>query len=113
MSLLKQLSDEIAEAVDSALPSIVEIQTWETRSSLNPLRFLDGDEFEAASGTGVVIQSDGVIITNHHVVQGSTRLCVNLQDGRSFEPEVCGVDPVSDIAVLRVPAKDLARRPSR
>lgn len=108
MSLLKQFSDEIARAVNLVLPSIVEIQAWGSRSSLNPMRFLDGDEFEAASGAGVVIQSDGVIITNHHVVQGSARLCVKLQDGRSFEPEVCGVDPVSDIAVLRVPATDLS-----
>jgi len=75
------------------------------------MRLLDGNEFEAASGAGVVIQSDGVIITNHHVVQDSARLCVNLQDGRSFEPRVCGVDPVSDIAVLRVPAKDLPVAP--
>jgi S1-C subfamily serine protease len=106
--LLKQLSDGIAQAVESVLPSIVEIAGWKTRSPLNPLRFVDDDKFkEVASGAGVVIQSDGVIITNHHVVQGSDRLCVKLQDGRSFEADVCGVDPISDIAVLRVPAKDL------
>jgi S1-C subfamily serine protease len=107
MNLLTQLSDEIRNAVDHVLPTIVEIQAWRTRSTLSPMRLMGNDRYLSSAGAGVVIKPEGVVLTNYHVVEGAKRLCVNLQDGRSFEPEVVGLDPVSDIAVLRLPASDL------
>lgn len=108
MNILTQLSCDIQQIVRSVLPSIVEIQAWRARSSLNLRRLLDGDEYADAAGAGVIIKPDGVILTNHHVVKGATRLSVVLQDGRTFEPDIVGCDPVSDIAVLRVAATELA-----
>jgi len=45
MALLRQFSDEIARTINAVLPSIVEIQVWKSRSSLNPMRLFDGEEF--------------------------------------------------------------------
>jgi serine protease Do len=58
-------------------------------------------------GTGVIVESDGVIATNNHVVAGAKRLEVTLQDGRKLEATVIGTDPETDLALLRVSAKEL------
>jgi S1-C subfamily serine protease len=109
MSIMEQFSDEIAQAVAGILPSVVEIRGWWP----GPRRFgvLRGVESESPAGAGVIIKPDGVIITNRHVVYGANRLHVLLQDQRGYEPEICGVDPISDIAVLRIPVDDLPVAP--
>jgi len=58
-------------------------------------------------GTGVIVDADGIIATNNHVVTGAKRLEVTLQDGRKLPAEVVGTDPETDLALLRVKAKDL------
>ncbi len=58
-------------------------------------------------GSGFVVRSDGYIVTNNHVVDGADELTVRLSDGRSFEADVVGTDPQSDLAVLRVEATGL------
>lgn len=58
-------------------------------------------------GTGFIISEDGQIVTNSHVVQGAGKVRVTLQDGRDFEAEVVGKDMATDIAVLKIDAKDL------
>lgn len=60
------------------------------------------------SGSGVVYGSDGYIITNHHVVDGTTSVSVVFADGARFPAEVVGSDPVTDIAVLLVERSDLS-----
>src|SRR2546429_493493 len=58
-------------------------------------------------GSGFVIRPDGVIMTNAHVVDGASEVTVRLTDRREYTAKVVGVDPKSDIAILRIPAKDL------
>jgi serine protease Do len=58
-------------------------------------------------GSGVIISSDGYIATNNHVVDGADQLTVTLADGRELRAKVVGRDPLTDIAVVKVDAKDL------
>ena len=58
-------------------------------------------------GSGVVVDSDGYIITNYHVIHGSNEIEVQLSDGRTFEAEVVGVDAPTDLAVLKIAAPEL------
>jgi serine protease Do len=58
-------------------------------------------------GSGFIIQSDGVILTNAHVVDGASRISVQLTDRREYTAKVIGMDKVSDIAVIKIPAKNL------
>lgn len=58
-------------------------------------------------GSGVIISSDGYIVTNNHVVDGSSEIEVVMNDRRSFTAELIGVDPSTDIALLKINASDL------
>src|SRR6266481_5745055 len=58
-------------------------------------------------GSGVIATKDGYILTNNHVVDGADEVKVALQDGREFTAKVIGRDPKTDIAVIKVDAKDL------
>nr|BFF19093.1 trypsin-like peptidase domain-containing protein [Promicromonospora thailandica] len=62
-----------------------------------------------AEGSGVVLDSDGHVLTNNHVVSGAQNLQVTLSDGRVYDAEIVGTDPTSDLAVVRLsdPPSDL------
>jgi serine protease Do len=62
---------------------------------------------QAGLGSGVIISADGYIATNNHVVDGADQLLVTLEDGRELTAKVVGRDPLTDIAVVKVDAKDL------
>ncbi|MGQ9468297.1 MAG: S1C family serine protease [Nitrososphaerales archaeon] len=53
-------------------------------------------------GSGVIINSKGYIVTNHHVIAGSDRIDVTLADGRKFSGKLIGADASSDIAIVKV-----------
>ena len=57
------------------------------------------------SGTGVIFDSQGLVLTNNHVIAGSENITVTLDDGRQFQGEVIGADILSDLAVLRIPGE--------
>jgi len=64
-------------------------------------------EFEGprqGSGSGFVIDRQGFILTNYHVIEGADRITVTLADGRALRAEVVGTDPAIDVALIRVPA---------
>jgi S1-C subfamily serine protease len=61
----------------------------------------------AGSGSAVVYRADGILVTNAHVVGTSNEVSVTLPDGARMDAEVVGVDPASDLAVLRVDAENL------
>ena len=64
-------------------------------------------EFPVSVGSGFVIQSNGVIVTNYHVVANAKRIVVKLNDRREFDAEILGYDEASDIALLKINANDL------
>ena len=64
-------------------------------------------QFEHGIGSGVIISPDGYIVTNDHVVDGSTQIRVTLNDRRIFPAKVVGVDKLDDLAVIKIDAHDL------
>lgn len=64
-------------------------------------------QIQKGAGSGVIISEDGYIVTNNHVVEGADRIQVHLNDKRQFEAQVVGRDPSTDIALIKVDAKDL------
>ncbi|HTN77915.1 MAG TPA: DegQ family serine endoprotease [Pirellulaceae bacterium] len=66
-----------------------------------------GGRDQHGQGTGVIISSDGYIVTNNHVVRGASLLTVRLSDGREFTGKVIGQDEKTDVAVIKIQAKDL------
>jgi serine protease Do len=59
------------------------------------------------AGSGFIFESDGFIITNHHVVDGADQIIVRMADRREFEAELIGSDPLSDVALLKIDASGL------
>ena len=70
-----------------------------------------GPQRQEGIGSGVVVTKDGYILTNNHVVDGADEVKVALTDGREFTAKVIGRDPKTDIAVIKVEAKDLPAVP--
>ena len=80
--------------------------------SNDPFQFFDPNRQQRrgpsqSSGSGVIINSNGYIVTNHHVVQDADMLEVTLSDNRTFTAELVGSDPDTDIAVIRINQKAL------
>lgn len=83
----------------AVIPSIVTVEVGLT----------SGDTFtKAGSGSGVVLDQSGHIVTNHHVVEVGDAFRVVLSDGRVYDAELVGSDPLTDLAVLRIPTTELA-----
>jgi Do/DeqQ family serine protease len=115
-----------ADAVERVAPGVVTIRAERRARAprqhpfFNDPLFRDffGDMFEGnqprqpraqmALGSGVIVQPDGTILTNHHVVDGAEQIKVELTNHRVFDAKVVGSDPPSDLAVLKINAKDLA-----
>src|SRR5215467_5664491 len=62
----------------------------------------EGDQARRGEGTGFIIDAEGNILTNHHVIEGAERITVRLSDGRSLLAHVVGSDPDSDVALVKV-----------
>ena len=62
---------------------------------------------DQSAGSGVVLDPNGYIVTNNHVVEGATQITVTLSDRREFSAKVVGTDPKTDLAVIKIEAKDL------
>ena len=117
-----QMHRGYADAVMKAAPAVVSIQaiTWIETESENQLqenlieRFLGKDSphrpkkrAAPSSGSGVIIQSNGYIITNYHVIKRQDEIRVRLNDGRVTKAELIGSDPDTDIAILKISYKNL------
>lgn len=63
------------------------------------------------AGSGVIISTDGYIITNNHVIEGADELEVTLNDNRKFPAKIIGTDPTTDIALIKIEANDLPTIP--
>lgn len=60
-----------------------------------------------SSGSGVILSDDGYIVTNNHVVNGADQLDVKLNDNREFKARIIGTDPTTDLALIKIEAKNL------
>jgi serine protease DegQ len=112
-------SFSFSEAARKAIPSVVNISATRQVKRRNPLledpvfqRFF-GDRFNVAPetqlslGSGVIVSREGYILTNDHVVDGVSDIQVTFHDGRTVPAKVVGLDPDTDLAVVRVAANNL------
>lgn len=113
--------DAVVRAVKIVSPAVVNISTqYEVRTRVNPFaNFGGGDFFNnffnqgiegreklTSLGSGVIIDGKrGFILTNAHVVVKGAKITVVLKDGRQLDAEIVGIDPESDLAVLKIPAE--------
>lgn len=112
----------ITGVVDKVGPAVVRIDSTRTVTSKIPDAFNDPffreffgnalpvpqqKQVERGTGSGFIINADGQILTNAHVVEGVKAVKVTLKDGRTFNGKVMGTDPVTDIAVVKIDANNL------
>ncbi len=107
----------IAEAVEKVGPSVVRINSVKVVESdvPEPFRQFFGDQqqggaeerVERGTGSGFIITADGKLLTNAHVVANADEVEVVLKDGRSFKGKVVGLDPVTDVAAIKIQANSL------
>ena len=121
--LQRQSSSFIAAAVERVGPAVVRIDASRTVTRQTPSIFSapffreffsdfaipnqPSTRIERGTGSGFIVDTDGIILTNAHVVSGADRVVVTLRDGREFPGEVIGEDAVTDVAVIRVDAASL------
>src|SRR6266487_1348309 len=110
------LGDAFASVAERVKPAVVFIKS-ERRERVSYRRLPPGfDDFfqvprrpqiEQGSGSGFIVSQDGYILTNNHVVQGADRVTVRLLDNREFTARTIGTDPLTDVAVIKIPATGL------
>ena len=66
---------------------------------------------QRSGGSGVIISSDGYIVTNNHVIEDATKLKVKLNDGQTYDAKLIGTDPTTDVALIKIDGKDLPTIP--
>lgn len=110
---------DFTEAAANTVHAVVHIKTEYQRKSSVYDYFFDFNDFFGnrsprggsapivATGSGVIISPDGYIVTNNHVVTESNKVEVTLNDKRTYEAEIIGLDPSTDLALLKIDAKDL------
>jgi serine protease Do len=102
MASLTAIEGQVTSAVEKLSESVVGIDSTKLardyRFGLVPIE---------GQGSGVIIDANGTIVTNHHVIDDAAKVQVNLKDGRSLLGEVIGSDPATDVALVRVHAENL------
>jgi len=130
---LQELSESFASVAEHVKPSVVYIRSGQKaqtarrngpqtrpRMQVPPgfEEFFRGmppmqeePRFREGSGSGFIVSKDGYILTNNHVVDGSDQVTVRLLDRREFKAKIIGTDPNTDLAVLKIEAKNLVPAP--
>jgi serine protease DegQ len=114
----------LAPVLERVTPSVVNVYTQTRVRVRSPLlddpffrRFFNvpnraRERVSQSLGSGVIVDADeGYILTNNHVIAGADDISITLADGRSFEAQVIGTDPATDLAMVRIPAEDLKALP--
>lgn len=113
-----------ADVVERTSPAVVRIEAEVKEKPQSQTQFPGGDDFfrqfqipqqqqprrpqvERGVGSGVIVSADGSILTNHHVVDGATKITVLMSDNKSYDAKVVGSDQPSDLAVLKIEAEGL------
>jgi len=102
-TLLRSIEKEFIRIVNNASPSIVEISA----TKHNPIKRLQFRALREKVGTGIIIDEEGYIVTTESVVGGSNKIEVTLFDGKNFDAKIVGVDPATDIALIKIGAENL------
>jgi len=117
-----ETSRSFAGIANAISPSVVNISTTKVRQKgsapffddpffdfFNPFRDFRAPKKwkEQSLGSGVIVSGDGYIITNNHVVEQADEIRVTLLDKRAFDARIIGADPKSDVAIVKIGAKDL------
>ncbi|MGD1841377.1 MAG: S1C family serine protease [Thermonemataceae bacterium] len=105
------LNEDFVEASAISTPSVVYIKTVaRSRQSMDLFDLYFGDGWRSdrvlSSGSGVIFTSDGYIVTNNHVIEDAEEVEV-IHNKQTFEAEIIGTDPSSDLAILKIKAKNL------
>ena len=119
----KTASLDFTKASEKVMPAVVHIKSVQRadRNSYNNRRIDPFREFfgypqqprqenrrQESSGSGVVINKDGYIVTNNHVIDGAEEIEVSLHDNRTYQATLVGRDPSTDLALLKIDEKELA-----
>ena len=119
----KSVPESFADLAEKLTPSVVYISTTQTVvTNVNPFpfEFPPGSPFEdmfkefgtpqtrkaSALGSGFIIDSKGIVITNNHVIKGAEDILVRVEGDKEYKAKVLGADPLSDIAVLKIESKE-------
>ncbi len=123
LTFAKDVPTSFADLAERLMPSVVNISTTQTvTTNLNPFpfQFPPGSPFEdmfkefgapqkrkaTALGSGFIIDSKGIVVTNNHVIQGAEDILVRVNGDKEYEAAVIGADPLSDVAVLQIKSKE-------
>ena len=120
----QSIPNSFADLAEKLMPSVVNISTTQTvveRSNPFPnFQFPPGSPFgdmfkefgtpqerqSSALGSGFIIDKDGIVVTNNHVIEGAEDIVVQVNGEKKFKAKVIGADPLSDIAVLKIESKE-------
>ncbi|GEM_PF-387312 len=89
----------VVTAVQRVIPSVVGVSNYSMAGFRGQQQLR-----EVGTGTGVIIKTDGTIVTNQHVINGASEIWVTLQDGTTLQATLVGSDPYTDLAILKVDA---------
>ena len=123
LSFAKDVPASFADLAERLIPSVVNVsttQTVTTNTNPFPFQFPPGSPLEdmfkefgtpqkrkaTALGSGFIIDSKGIVVTNNHVIQGAEDILVRVNGDKEYEATVIGADPLSDIAVLQIKSKE-------
>ena len=102
LDLIPVNESDVVAAIEKVSPAVVSVAT---------LRVIQENMFDAipvrGMGSGIIFDSNGGILTNHHIVEDAERVEVLTPDGKKFHGEVLGSDAMSDVAVVRVDGENL------
>ncbi len=119
----RDIPASFADLAEKLIPSVVNISTTQTvTTNVNPFpfEFPPGSPFEdmfrdfgtpktkkaSALGSGFIIDSEGIVITNNHVIKGAEDIIVRVNGNKEYKAKIIGSDPLSDIAVLKIDSKE-------
>jgi Do/DeqQ family serine protease len=109
----RRLSEGFAAVAEKVSPSVVQIEVTVREPAPQSIRWYKSPSgtgetpIQRGMGSGVIFNTDGAILTNNHVIEDALTITVRLRDGRLLPARLVGRDPATDLALIRVDAKNL------